>query len=75
LPNFLPITAQNLAWLGTVGDSGAGLTLHHHSLDPHGGHGMVQLNHGLSHASEQQHEFSQKFAAKCQIFVNHSLKL
>jgi hypothetical protein len=42
VPNFLPILDQKVAWLGTDGDSGTGLTLHHHSLDPYGGHGMIQ---------------------------------
>ena len=48
VPNFLPVMAQKVAWLGTDdGDSGAGLVLHHHSLDPYGGHGMIQHHHSL----------------------------
>ena len=33
VPNFLPVMAQKVSWLGTGEDPGAGLTLHHHSLD------------------------------------------
>jgi hypothetical protein len=55
--NFLPNAAQKVACPGTVnGDSGAGLTLHHHSLDPYRGHGLIQQHHILSHASKQ-HQF------------------
>jgi hypothetical protein len=31
-----------MAWYDTDGPPGAGCTLNHHSLDPYGGHGMVQ---------------------------------
>ena len=52
---LLPNSAQKVAWLGADGNgnSGAGLTLHHHSLDTYGGHGMVQQHLALVHASKQ----------------------
>jgi hypothetical protein len=40
--NFSPPAAQKVVWIGREGDSGAGLTLQHHSLDSYGGHEMVQ---------------------------------
>jgi hypothetical protein len=45
--NFLPAAAQKVVWTDRDGDSGAGLTLtlHHHSLDSYGGHGMVEQQH------------------------------
>jgi hypothetical protein len=36
------MAAQKVSGPGTDGDSGAGLALHHCSLDTYGGHGMVQ---------------------------------
>jgi hypothetical protein len=75
VPNllFLPITAQN--WhdgaRGTGADSGAGLTLHHQSLDLYGGHRMVQQHCVLLHASKQ-HQFCPKFAADCQPYFCQS---
>jgi hypothetical protein len=33
---IFPAAAQKVMWLGTDGASGAGLTLHHHSLGPYG---------------------------------------
>jgi hypothetical protein len=39
---------SGLAWLGTEGDLGTGLTLHHQSFDPYGQHEMVQQHHKLS---------------------------
>jgi hypothetical protein len=45
VPNFLPMPAPKAALLGTDGDSGADFTLHHHSSDPYGGHGMIQQHH------------------------------
>jgi hypothetical protein len=50
LPKLLPTPEQKVAWLVTEGDSGAGLTLHHHSLDPYGRHGKVQQHCILWHA-------------------------
>jgi hypothetical protein len=55
-----PILDQKVVWLGTDGDPGAALTLHHHSLDPYGGHGMIQQHHILWHASKQ-HQFCLSF--------------
>jgi hypothetical protein len=43
--NFLPTAAQKVVGTDRDGDSGAGLTLHHHSLDSYGGHGIVQQQH------------------------------
>jgi hypothetical protein len=41
--NFLSTAAQKVVWTDKDGDSGAGLTLHHHSpLDSDEGHGIVQ---------------------------------
>jgi hypothetical protein len=39
--NFSSTTGQKVVWTDRDGDSGAGLTLHHHSLDSYGGHEMV----------------------------------
>jgi hypothetical protein len=64
LPKFLPTPAQKVEWLGTEGDSGAGLTLHHHSLDQYGNHRKVQQHYILPHASKQ-HQFSNTTIEKC----------
>jgi hypothetical protein len=40
--NILPTAAQKVVWTDRDGESGAGLTLQHHSLDSYGGHDMVQ---------------------------------
>jgi hypothetical protein len=56
--NFLPATAtaQKVAWTDRDGESGAGLTLQHHSLDSYGGHEMVQHHLTLLNVSKQ-HQF------------------
>ena len=45
-------------WCGLTGDgdSGAGLTLQHHSMDSYGGHEMVQQHLTLWNVSKQ-HQF------------------
>jgi hypothetical protein len=61
--NFLPTAAQKVSWTRDA-ESGAGLkTLQHHSLDPYGGHEMVQHHHTLWNVSKQ-HPFSHKFNGK-----------
>jgi hypothetical protein len=61
--NFLPTAAQTVAWINRDGESGAGLTLQQHSLDPYGGHEMVQQHHTLWNVSKQ-HQFCPKFDGK-----------
>jgi hypothetical protein len=58
--NFSPPAAQKVVWIGREGDSGAGLTLQHHSLDSYGGHEMIQQHLTLWNASKQ-HQFCPKF--------------
>jgi hypothetical protein len=62
---LLPTQAKTVAWLGTEGHLGTGLTLHHQSFDPYGRYEMVQqhLNHNLSRASKQ-HQFCIRLAGK-----------
>jgi Na+-transporting NADH:ubiquinone oxidoreductase subunit NqrB len=50
--NFLPATAQRVIWTDSDGESGAGLTLQHHSLDSYGGHEMFQQHHTLWNVSK-----------------------
>jgi hypothetical protein len=57
-----------VAWLGTGGDLGAALTLHHSLFDPYGGHEMVQHNHKLSHASKQ-HQFCPRLGGNVKNFL------
>ena len=58
--NFSPTAAQKLVWTDRDGQSGACLTLQHHSLDPYGGHEMVQQHLTLWNISKQ-HQFCPKF--------------
>ena len=74
VPNFLPVSAQKVAWPATDGDSGAGLTLHHHSLDPYGRHGKVQQHYILPHASKQYQFFLDVTAKLPNFFANPSTK-
>jgi hypothetical protein len=57
---FLPATAQKGACTDRDEESGAGLTLQHHSLDSYGGHGMVQQHLTLWNVSKQ-HQFCPDF--------------
>jgi hypothetical protein len=61
--NFLPAAAQKVVWTERDGESGAGLTLQHHSLDSYGGHEMVQQHLTLWNVSKQHH-FCPKFDGK-----------
>jgi hypothetical protein len=74
LPKLLPTPEQKVAWLVTEGDSGAGLTLHHHSLDPYGRHGKVQQHYILPHASKQYQFFLDVTAKLPNFFANPSTK-
>jgi hypothetical protein len=66
--NLSPTAAQKVD-----GKSGAGLTLQHHSLDPYGGHEMVQHHLTLWNVSKQ-HQFCPKFDGKvgAELFANSS---
>ncbi len=61
--NFSPAAAQNAVWTDSHGESGAGLTLQHHSLDSYGGHEMVQQHPTLWNVSEQ-HQFCHNLDGK-----------
>jgi hypothetical protein len=60
---FCQSQPKKVAQPGTDGDSGAGMTLHHHALDICGWHEMVHTHFILSCASKQ-HQFCPKFAAE-----------
>jgi hypothetical protein len=58
-----------VAWAGTDGVSGAGLTLHHHhSLDSYGAHEMARKHYILSHASKH-HQVELSVDAKVPKFL------
>jgi hypothetical protein len=73
VPNLLTMAAQKVSGLGTDGDSGAGLALHHHSLDTYGGHGMVQQPPVLSHASKR-HQLCPNLRQSAKLVDNGSPK-
>jgi hypothetical protein len=61
--NFSPTAAQKVVWTERDGDSGAGLTLHHHSLDSYEGHEMVQQHLTLWNLSKH-HQFCPECAGR-----------
>jgi hypothetical protein len=66
--NFLPAAAaaQKVVPTDRDGESGAGLTLQHHSLNSYGGHEMVQQYLTLWNVSKQ-HQFALNLMARCKI--------
>ena len=61
--NFSQTAAQKVVWTDRDGDSGACLTLQHHSLNSYGGHEMVQ-QHLTQWNVSKQHQFCPKFDGK-----------
>ena len=65
---FLPALAQKVAWTDRDEESGAGLTLQHHSMDSYGGHEMVQQHLTLWNVSKQ-HQLGPDFDGKVLNFL------